>query len=84
MMPMGWGMGGWYGWGWGLIGMLFMLLFWVLLIVGAVLVVRWVWEQSGRGQRSSQGESALEILKKRYASGEISKEEFERIKVDLR
>ena len=81
MMPMGWG---WYGWGWGLIGMLLMLLFWVLIIVGGILLVRWALEQSGRGYRLSQGESALDILKKRYASGEITKEEFERMKADLR
>jgi uncharacterized membrane protein len=32
---------------------------------------------------SSQGESALEILKKRYAMGEINKEEYENIKRDI-
>lgn len=84
MMPMGWGMGGWYGWGWGFIGMLFMLLFWVLIVVGGILLVRWALEQFGGGQRPSPGESALDILKRRYASGEITKEEFERMRADLR
>jgi len=84
MMPMGCGWHGWYGWGWGLIGMLFMLVFWVLIIVGIVLLVRWVWEQSGKGQRPAPVESALDIVRKRYASGEINREEFERMKADLR
>ncbi len=81
MMPMGWGMGG-YGWGWGLFGFLFMAIFWVLLIVGVVLLIRWLVEQS-RPQPSWGGESALDILKKRYARGEIGKEEFEAKKRDL-
>ena len=44
--------------------------------------VKWVW-----GQRPSStiahGESALDMLKKRYARGEISKEEFESIKKEI-
>ena len=82
MMPWGWEMGG--GWGFGIFGMVFMLVFWVLIIAGIVLVVRWLVEQGRPGSASvSGGESALDILKKRYARGEIGKEEFERMKQDL-
>src|SRR3990172_3756678 len=52
MMPMAWGMGG----GWGLFGFLFMAIFWVLLIVGVVLLIRWLVEQS-RPQPSGGEES---------------------------
>ncbi|VVB84909.1 Uncharacterised protein [uncultured archaeon] len=48
--------------------MIIWLLFWILLIIGLVLLIKYLWG----GQ-----ESALEVLKKRYARGEISKEEFE-------
>ena len=56
----------------------------MLIIAGIVLVVRWFIEQ-GRlgGAFASGGESALDILKKRYARGEIGKEEFEAKKRDL-
>ncbi len=60
-------------------GMLFMALFWVALIVGGVLMVKWLMGQGG----ASLGDSALEILRKRYARGEINKEEFEERKRDL-
>ncbi len=60
-------------------GMLFMVLFWVVLIVGVVLLVRWFLGSSG----FTRGESALEILKKRYARGEIDHQEFEEKKRDL-
>ncbi len=60
-------------------GMLFMALFWVALIVGIVLVVKWLMGQGG----ASREDSALDILKKRYARGEINKQEFEECKRDL-
>ncbi len=56
------------------------LIFWILVIIGLVLLIKYLWE--GGGARREQ-ESALEILKKKYARGEISKEEFEEKKKDL-
>ncbi len=56
------------------------LLFWILIIIGLVLLIKYLWE--GAGARKVE-ESALEVLKKRYARGEISKEEFEEKKKDL-
>ncbi|MBI3989125.1 MAG: SHOCT domain-containing protein [candidate division NC10 bacterium] len=50
--------------------------------MGLVLLIRWLWEPS-TGSPSKGSESALDILKKRYARGEIIKEEFEEKKKDL-
>ena len=77
----GWGMHPmwWMGGAWG-IGMMFiMLLFWILIIAGLVFAVRWLMTE-GKERRSN---SAMEILRQRYARGEINKEEFEAKKRDL-
>lgn len=82
----GWGMGpGMMGWGnMGWFGLIFMGLFWVLLIVLIVLLIRWLLSSGPAGsQDHNREESALEVLKKRYARGEIDKEEFEAKKRDL-
>jgi putative membrane protein len=68
---------GWYGW----IGPALMLALWAAIIVGIVFFIRAVARQ-GRA-RLPREESALDILKKRYARGEINKEEFEQKKSDL-
>ena len=55
-----------------------MLLFWALVIVGIVLLIKWL----AAGHHGSENK-ALDILKERYAKGEINKEEFEAKKKDL-
>ena len=78
-----WGIGSnMMGWGWA--GGLFMVILWILIIVLIILLIRRL-VSSGNSPSSSsqQGDSALEILKKRYARGEINKEEFEAKKKDL-
>ena len=60
-----------------------MILFWVVIIVGITLLVKWLAAASGKGEGTSAKESPIEILKRRYAAGEIGKEEFEEKKKDL-
>ncbi len=60
----------------------FMWIFWIAIIVGIIFLVKWMVQQSRPGGQQ-QGENSLEILKKRYARGEIDKEEFEQKKKDL-
>ncbi len=60
----------------------FMWIFWIAIIVGIFFLVKWIVMQSRPGGQQ-QGENSLEILKKRYARGEIDKEEFEQKKKDL-
>lgn len=74
MMP--YGMMGDYGigYGFGILGLIFL----IFVIIGLVLLIKYLWKSSKREQ-----ESALEVLKKRYARGEIDKEEFDDKKKDL-
>jgi len=70
-----------YGWGWGMgFGWAFMVIFWIIVIAVIVFIVKAV---TGREKSRSQEESSLDILKKRYARGEISKEDFDRMRDDL-
>jgi len=72
--------GGRWGWGWGL--PLLGGLFWLLVIVGIVLVVTSL-VRRGEPTTAGGGESALDILKRRLARGEITLEEYERLKKEL-
>lgn len=75
-MMYGWdGTGGWWMW-------LVMVLFWgivIFLIVWAVKTFAGNTGGSGSGSRSN----ALDIARERYAKGEISQEEFEKMKKSL-
>ena len=84
----GWGMMGpgmMSGWGFPFMGGLGMLLFWLLIIGGVV----WLVQSAARGAAGSSGmsaptaESSLDILKHRYARGEITKEQFAEMRQTL-
>lgn len=73
MVGTGWGnmMSSWNGFG--VFGWLSMILFWLLLILGVVALLRYI----GKSPQSREDKTPLDILKERYARGEIDKEEFE-------
>ncbi len=76
--PYDWGMH--YMWGpWGIGMMLMMLVFWGLVIVALVLGIRWLITQG----REPRADSALDILRQRYARGEINKDQFKALKRDF-
>lgn len=75
-----------FNWGQGWFGGPMMILVWIALIVGIVLVVRWLFAKDSRGDArtvSSANPSAREVLDTRYAKGEISRDEYVRLKADL-
>lgn len=83
-----WGHGGMmtYGGSWGMgIGMgIGMLLFWGLIIFGIVSLITGAFSRSGQDQAPMyRADDPLEILKKRYARGEIDKAEFDAKRRDL-
>jgi putative membrane protein len=75
-------MGGGYGGSW--LGGILMVIFWIAVIIGIIFLIRWLVQSTGSGGHGARSEeSAVDILKKRYARGEIDKKEFDARKKDL-
>ena len=76
--------GCWYGWGHmmgpGFGGMIMWILFLIAIILIVYVLVR-VSKTGGLG--SSPHETPLDVIKKRYAKGEITKDQFDEMKKDL-
>lgn len=65
------------------IGMLFMALFWIILIIGAVWLVSILFKTGHPPGSDHRGLTPREILDQRYARGEITREQYEMMKKDL-
>jgi putative membrane protein len=81
-------MHGWeFGWGMMIIGGLLVLLFWGGVIALAVWAIRALTRPDGtRDERrlsTNSDHAAVDILKQRYARGEISREEYQDMRRDL-
>ncbi len=78
------GFGGQFGFGFNPLGAILSLVFWALIIGGIVLLVVWLVRNTGRTSLTpSAGESPLDILKTRYAKGEINKQQYDEMRHDL-
>ena len=71
-----------WGGGWD-IGVFGMVLWWILIVLGIVLLARWLLSASPKGGALAPTGRALDILKERYARGEIDKQEYEEKKRTL-
>ena len=84
----GGGWGGMYNGGWcglhGGVGGIGMMIFWILLLVLGFFALRHYTGRTGSWHGPGLDETPLEILRKRYAKGEISEEEYERMRDKLR
>ena len=79
--PYNWGPQMMWGWGYGMLfGPLFMILVLAVVIAVAILLVRWIggpWQTPAPPHYLPPGRTPLDILKERFARGEIDKAEFD-------
>lgn len=80
--PFGPGMMRGHGWMWGLgmgFGGLVMLAFWGVVVVGVILLIR----SMGGFSAGQWHETPLNVLKRRYAAGQLTREQYEQMRKDL-
>jgi putative membrane protein len=67
-------------WGWGI----FMMFFWLIVLVVIAVVVMRLLREHHHHTGDTQKSEPLDFVKERYAKGEITKEQFEQLKKDLK
>lgn len=72
-----------FGMGFGWFGFLMMAVFWMAVIAAAIWLFNNLFPQNRQSTNGNEPETAVTILKKRYARGEMNKEEYEAIRHDL-
>lgn len=80
---MGPGMMGWGGFGFSPLWPILMLLFWALIIGGIVMLLIWMFRQTQPTGPGPTGNRPLDILRERYARGEITREQYQDMRRDL-
>lgn len=70
-----------HGWGWMLFGGVHMLLFWLLMVLLIVALVKWLKGSESTGKEGSK--DALDILEQRLARGEIDMDTYRKLKQEL-
>ena len=76
-------MWGWPMMGFGGFGMIFGFIFFVAIVIGVILLIVWLVKISGYSVTDKTSTHSLEILKERYAKGELTKEQYENMKKEL-
>ena len=84
-MMFGWPnmMGGFFGGGMGWIGMILGFIFFILIIIGVIFLIVWLVRRTGSSVPEKTSTHSLEILKERYAKGELTKEQYDNMKKEL-
>ena len=71
-------------WGMGWLGGFFMIVFWILIIIVLIFLIKWLTQTTKKVREDCErGSRAIDILKERYAKGEIDKSQFETMMDDL-
>jgi putative membrane protein len=70
------------GW-WMPLGWIFMVVFWGAIVVAGVWLISRLVRSSSSGTSTTGGNGALTAARERYATGEITREEFDEIKRNL-
>ena len=76
-------MWGWPMMGFGGFGMIFGFIFFIAIVIGVILLIVWLVRRPGCSITNKTSARSLEILKERYAKGELTKEQYESMKKDL-
>ena len=76
-------MWGWPMMGFGGFGMIFGFIFFVAIVIGIIFLIVWLVRRPGCCVTHKTSAHSLEILKERYAKGELTKEQYESMKKDL-